>query len=310
MSDFNNENEGMDYHDYLMTHFVPNVHFELLPMSSLVSNQNYQRNISEQHIKKVANEFNIYQINPVKVSRRDGINYVFDGQHTIEIIALAAGTRDIPVWCMIYDDLIYEAEADIFANQMKYKKSLRPVEIFMANIEAGNEEQLLIKELIESYDLEIVNQKSPRSIFAVSALEYIYENYGLSILDRTIMLVVGAWEGTNGSLGGTILKGVALLCDAYQDKISDEAFMERLGRTPIKDLVRSAKERGGGALGYAEAILGEYNKRTKSKLQRSVLYTKKTKKRNNMYAINEMLDDLENDALDEYDQEELEEDNE
>lgn len=29
-----------------------------------------------------------------------------------------------------------------------------------------------------------------------------------------------------------------------------------------------------------------------------------------MYAINEMLDDLENDALDEYDQEELEEDNE
>ena len=74
MSDINNENEGMDYHDYLMTHFVPNVHFELLPMSSLVSNQNYQRNISEQHIKKVANEFNIYQINPVKVSRRDGIN--------------------------------------------------------------------------------------------------------------------------------------------------------------------------------------------------------------------------------------------
>ena len=29
--------------------------------------------------------FDVHQINPVKVSRRDGINYVFNGQHTIEM---------------------------------------------------------------------------------------------------------------------------------------------------------------------------------------------------------------------------------
>ena len=294
MNDINNQE--MKYHEYLMEHFVPKVHFELLPMSALVSNQNYQRNISEQHIKKVANEFNVYQINPVKVSRRNGINYVFDGQHTIEIIALAAGSRDVPVWCMIYDDLIYEAEADIFANQMKYKKALRPIEIFIANVEAGNEEQLIIKELVESYELEIVNQKSPNCIFAVSALEYIYENYGFDILDRTLMLAVGAWEGANGSLGGSVLKGIAILCDTYQEKLINEAFMERLGRTPIKDLVRTAKEQGGGSLGYAEALLLEYNKRTKSKLQWSILYASKTRTKNKMYAIDELIDDLENET--------------
>lgn len=53
---------------------------------------------------------------PVKVSRRDGINYVFNGQHTIEIVALVSGSRDTPVWCMIYDELCYEHEADIFAS--------------------------------------------------------------------------------------------------------------------------------------------------------------------------------------------------
>ncbi len=137
--------------------FVPQVHYELIPIKNLVSNQNYQRNLSEKHVQKTAAHFDVYQINPVKVSRRDGVNYVFNGQHTIEIVALVSGSRDTPVWCMIYDDLEYTQEADIFANQLKYTKSLLPYEIFTANIEAGNDDQLLIKSLVESYDLTIAD---------------------------------------------------------------------------------------------------------------------------------------------------------
>ena len=73
--------------------FVPNVHFEKIPIKNLVSNQKYQRNLSQTHIAKAAAHFDIFQINPVKVSRRDGINYVFNGQHTIEIVALVSGSR-------------------------------------------------------------------------------------------------------------------------------------------------------------------------------------------------------------------------
>ena len=106
--------------------FVPNVHFEKIPIKNLVSNQDYQRNLSQAHIEKTTENFDIFQINPVKVSRRDGVNYVFNGQHTIEIVALASGSRETPVWCMIYDDLSYSHEADIFANQMKFVKGLLP----------------------------------------------------------------------------------------------------------------------------------------------------------------------------------------
>ena len=87
--------------------FVPNVHFEKIPIKNLVSNQDYQRNLSQARIEKTAENFDLFQINPVKVSRRDGINYVFNGQHTIEIVALASGSRETPVWCMIYDDLCW-----------------------------------------------------------------------------------------------------------------------------------------------------------------------------------------------------------
>ena len=141
--------------------FIPNVHFELIPIKNLVSNQEYQRNLSIQHVKKAAEHFDIYQINPVKVSRRDGVNYIFNGQHTVEIIALVSGSRETPVWCMIYDDLEYEHEADIFANQMKYVKALLPYEIFMANIEAGNDKELNIKALVEDFGMTITPSASP-----------------------------------------------------------------------------------------------------------------------------------------------------
>lgn len=66
--------------------YVPNVHFEQIQIKNLVSDQNYQRNLSIKHVEKAAKNFDLYQINPVKVSRRNGINYVFNGQHTIEIV--------------------------------------------------------------------------------------------------------------------------------------------------------------------------------------------------------------------------------
>ena len=100
------------------------------------------------HVQRAAANFDLYQINPVKVSRRDGINYVFNGQHTIEIVALVSGSRETPVWCMVYDDLVYTQEADIFANQMKYVKSLLPYEIFMLILKLVMIENLLFVTLL------------------------------------------------------------------------------------------------------------------------------------------------------------------
>ena len=185
-----------------LSRFVPNVHFEQIPIKNLVSNQEYQRPLSQAQVEKAIEDFDLNQINPVKVSRRDGINYVFNGQHTIEIVATVSGSRETPVWCMIYDSLDYQNEADIFANQMKHVRPLKPYEIFMANIEAGNEQQLVIKRLVESYSLSIGPAKAYGVICAVATLERIYTKYGYHVLDRTLRLCVGTWEGDIDSLGG------------------------------------------------------------------------------------------------------------
>lgn len=255
--------------------FVPKVHFEQLPIKNLVSNQEYQRNLSASHIRRTAENFDLYQINPVKVSRRSGVNYVFNGQHTIEIIATVSGSRETPVWCMIYDDLDYVQEADIFANQQKYVRSLLPYEIFMANVEAGNDDQLIIKSLVESYGLSLTSSKVPGGICAISTLGYIFQKYGFHVLDRTLRLCIGTWEGDVNSLSSNMLKGIAHLIVAFGENLRDDIFKEKVGVFSAKEIGRTAKERKAGSLGYAEAMLIAYNKRMKAALKWSKLYTNK-----------------------------------
>lgn len=255
--------------------FVPDVRFEKIPIKNLVSNQDYQRNLSQKHIQKTVENFDIHQINPVKVSRRDGINYVFNGQHTIEIIAAVSGSRETPVWCMIFEDMDYEGEADTFANQQKNVKPLLPYEIFKANLEAGNDTQHMIKSLVESMDLVIGPTKAMRTICAISTLEDIYAKHGYHVLERTLRLCVGTWEGESNSLSSNMLRGVCRMIIAYGDAMRDDLFKEKVGRYSAKEISRQAKDRRAGSLGYAEAMLMAYNWKMKNKLRWGNLINKK-----------------------------------
>ena len=245
--------------------FIPQVHFEQIPIKNLVSNQDYQRNLSMSHIEKAAANFDVYQINPVKVSRRNGINYVFNGQHTIEIVAMVSGSRDTPVWCMIYDDLNYQHEANIFANQMKYVKPLAPYEVFKANLEAQNDVQIIISELVARYHLQIGTKRGNGVICAVSTVESIFMKYGYSVLDRTLQLCVMTWEGDYNSFSANIMNAISKLVITYEDELDDEVFKEKIGAISVKQLGRTAKERRPGSMGYAEAMVILYNGRRKNR---------------------------------------------
>ena len=252
--------------------FVPNVHFELIPIRDLVSNQEYQRNLSWGHVKKAVDNFDLNQINPIKVSRRNGTNYVFNGQHTAEIVAAVSGSRDTPVWCMIYDELDYEQEADIFANQMKNVKPLSPYDVFNGHCQAGNDKELLIKGLVESFNLQVSSKTGPGLICAVGALESIFDKYGYEMLEKVLGLIIMTWEGEQKSFSANIMNGMARFLYSYQDKVSETVFKEKLGVISIKELTKTAKERKAGSLGFAEAMLIYYNKRLKCPLPWNELY--------------------------------------
>lgn len=181
---------------------------------------------------------------------------------------MVSGSRETPVWCMIYDDLSYTAEANIFANQQKFVKPLQPYEVFNANVEAGNDTRLIIKSLVESYGLTIGNKKGPGIICAVSTLENIYTNYGMQTLNRTLRLIIGVWEGDLHSFSANILNAVAKLVSIFGDGLNDDIFKEKLGAVSVKQLTRVAKERKSGCMGFAETMIIEYNGKKKSRANR------------------------------------------
>ena len=162
---------------------------------------------------------------------------------------------------------------------MKNVKPLAPYEIFNANCEAGSDRELLIKGLVESYNLRIAPGTAPGSICAVGALGSIYDKYGYNMLDHVLQLIIATWEGEPKSFSANMLNGVARFLYAYNEKVSDTVFKEKLGEISIKELTKLAKERRAGSLGYAEAILLIYNKRLKNALTWSDLYKNKTDKK-------------------------------
>lgn len=250
---------------------IPDVTFELIPIRNLVSNQAYQRPLSEGHIRNTVSEFDVYQINPVKVSRRDGVNYVFDGQHTIEVVASESGSRDTPVWCMVYE-LKYTEEAHVFADQQKHVKSLVPYETFKAHIEAGDSKQMMIKSIVESYGLRITSTQQPNGVCAVSTLERIFDKYGQSVMDSALRLAVATWEGETNSLSGNMLMGIARIVVAYGDSLKEDVFKDHVGKVSVKSIIRTAKERRPGAMGFAEAMMLAYNTKNKYRLSLRTLY--------------------------------------
>ena len=60
-----------------------------------------------------------------------------------------------------------------------------------------------------------------------------------------------------------MLRGVAHLIVIYGDEMNDEIFKEKVGFFSPGDIKRNASGLAAGVLGYAEAILDAYNKKTK-----------------------------------------------
>ena len=102
--------------------------------------------------------------------------------------------------------------------------------------------------------------------------EYIFDHYGYEILDRSLRLALGTWEGEPISLTSGMLKGIAMLISAYGDSLDDETFKEHVGKYSAKAISRNAKDRRPGTIGFAEALVIVYNGQKKKHLSLKKLY--------------------------------------
>ena len=99
-----------------------------------------------------------------------------------------------------------------------------------------------------------------------------YDKYGYHILDATLRLTLATWESETNSLSANFLKAIARIIAVFGDALREDIFKEHVGRCSVKSIIRTAKERRPGVLGYAEAMLIAYNAKNKYRLPIKKLY--------------------------------------
>ena len=66
--------------------------------------------------------------------------------------------------------------------------------------------------------------------------------------------------------------GIARIIDTYGESLKEDVFKEHVGKLSIKSIIRTAKERRPGSLGYSEAMMLAYNAKNKYRLSLRALY--------------------------------------
>lgn len=89
---------------------------EKIPIKELVYNTKLPLDYLKLLAEQSATECEKLHIQPVVIARRNGVNYIINGQHTVDIVVAVTGTRDTAVWCKVFENIHFECEEEIFGS--------------------------------------------------------------------------------------------------------------------------------------------------------------------------------------------------
>lgn len=114
----------------------------------------YQRN-PRQKSKKLREEFDMDELDPIVLSHRDGKLFIIDGGHRVDA-ALYNGIHVLPA--KVHENMTQADEAKKFARQKKNVVNLGPYDSFRANILFGDEIDTKIKNICDKHGMTVTNR--------------------------------------------------------------------------------------------------------------------------------------------------------
>jgi hypothetical protein len=181
----------------------------------------YQRSIeggaSQKLIHKIAENWDWRLCLPLLVSRRNGQMYVIDGQHRLEAARLRGDIPHMPVVVFDFDDP--KAEAELFVQANRSRRSMGKLDDFHAAIVAGDKKALAVNEVVTAAGLVVGRNFAwqywkPGEVVFVSAVERALKIQGKEIAQRALATMAKAFDGMVMTGGGSIFDG---LCNLLHD---------------------------------------------------------------------------------------------
>lgn len=243
--------------------------YKLMNTRLLSVDKSYQRETDMKRVKAIAKNFNPCLVHAIKVSKRDGKFFIFDGQHTAEALKLRNNGFDVQAWCQVFSGLTWLDEVDLFLEQNGNSRPVKMNDKFRARMNAGDQQVTRMVKIAESLGIiiDFTGAQQNNHIIALTSLARIYNHSTEEEYTRLLRLIRDTWGGMKESYCGEMLRGMYVFLKAYGDEISDRVFVQRLSRVSPVVLIREGKtSMAPGDVKYARQILNTYNYNARNRL--------------------------------------------
>ena len=215
----------------------------------------YQRKTQKWRVNKIAKEFKADMMDDLIISYREGKYWVVDGGHRFEAISIINEQRmreskapfdTIP--CRILYGYDYQDEAEYYRGLNKNRRIPGRLEDHEAAVEAGDEEAVAIKRLLEKYGLSFGNCKNSTTITAVKSVYDLVTFYGFDVMDYMFKTHKELWFGVKDMLDAHVLGGLSELIfrhgyrDEYKWRLSQARINLKLLKDTYEARYRAARE--------------------------------------------------------------------
>lgn len=229
----------------------------------------YQRDVDMSLVKQMKKEFREPLVSFIKVSFRDGKYWIFDGQHTAELLKLMNGGKDCLVWCIVYYGLTWLDECELFLLQRGLARNVGMNDKFRARRNRGDRDVVDMCNIAEKLDIRIdfTGSKGDNRICALTTLNRIYNAIGPDDYCELLSIIKDAWNGEAASFSNEILKGMFVFYSTYKGQFNRKRLVTQLGTVSPTVIIREGRVSSApGASKFARQMLAAYNRKAKNRL--------------------------------------------
>jgi hypothetical protein len=231
----------------------------------------YQRMLDERRVERIVKEFNGDTFNEPKVSYREGVYWIFDGQHSVAVWRKIYG--DKPIMCKVFRGMTWLDECEAFVQQNGYAKDPTTNQKLKARYNAKDEEIVDMVRLAElcGFIVDFQSNKIPTRIVCTSALVKAYKKLGADAYLDMLTAIKEAWYGDIDALNQNIIKGLTCFYHTYRGNFKHDELVKALKRISPAEIMRNGKNYTGRANSYTREIVKAYNFHKKNRLNDSEL---------------------------------------
>jgi Family of unknown function (DUF6551) len=249
--------------------------FDWVPLDDRIFAAPYSRPVRRWQVDRLRRNWSLKKVGTVYLSlRADGRFAILDGGHRIAAARLE-GEKAVPA--RVYIDLTYEEEAGLY-NDFATQNRQSALDRFRARVEAQERAALEIRDCLRLRGLQIRTGHAYGYVNAVYALDHVYTDHGLVILDASIDLLHKLWGGDQRAYAAWAIEGTAAFWVRYGRIVDRDRLCHRLQTVGLEVMIHeSANMRTvvqHSRYHWGRAMVNIYNQglRSRSRLEEWSLY--------------------------------------